>query len=63
MNLAPYRKTVTAVVTGLIGWATAVVVSPAAPISAAEWIGLATVLAASVGVYQIPNDPPRKELP
>ena len=57
MNLAPYRKTIAAVVTGLIGWATAVVVSPAAAVSAAEWIGLATVLATTVGVYQVPNTP------
>jgi hypothetical protein len=55
MNFAPYRKTVSAVVTGLIGWATVVVVSDPSPISAAEWIALATVLATALGVYTIRN--------
>lgn len=57
MNLSPYRKTVTAVVTGLIGWSTVVVTSAALAITSGEWIMLATVLATALGVYQIPNDP------
>lgn len=56
-GLAPYRKTVTAVVTGLIGWITAVVVSDPAAVTAGEWIGLVTVLATAFGVYQATNDP------
>jgi hypothetical protein len=57
MNLAPYRKTVAAVVTGLIGWATVVVTSAAAAITAGEWIMLATVVATALGVYQVSNEP------
>lgn len=57
MNLGPYRKTLTALVTGVIGWAAAVVVSERASISASEWVMLATVVATALGVYQIPNDP------
>jgi hypothetical protein len=55
-RLAPYRKTVTAVVTGAIGWATLVVTSGSGPITAEEWIMLATVVATALGVYQIPNE-------
>ncbi len=51
------RKTITAVVTGLIGWGAAVVVSPSASITASEWIGLATVLAIGLGVYGVSNTP------
>ena len=53
--IAKHRKTITAVVTGLIGWATAVVTSNSTQITAAEWIMLATVLATSLGVYAVPN--------
>lgn len=52
-----YRKTITAIVTGLIGWATVVIVSESVKITASEWIALATVLATAVGVYSVPNDP------
>jgi hypothetical protein len=51
-----YRKTIAAIVTGLIGWATAVIVSAPEAITAAEWIGLATVLAVALGVYGVPNE-------
>lgn len=57
MNLPAYRKTLTAVITGLIGWGAVVVVSERASISASEWIGLATVLATALGVYSVPNEP------
>lgn len=56
-NLSHYRKTVTALVTGLIGWGSAVVVSDPAPVTAAEWIGLATVAAVGLGVYGVANTP------
>lgn len=56
--LATYRKTITAVVTGLIGWGTTVVVSTPTAVTAAEWIGLATVLAVALGVWGVPNEPP-----
>lgn len=55
MSLAPYNKTVAAVVTGLIGWATAVVTSAPSAITAGEWIMAATVLATAFGVYQVTN--------
>ena len=51
-----YRKTLTAVVTGGIGWAAVVVTSPAAAISASEWLMGATVLATALGVYAAPNE-------
>lgn len=55
MNLSKYNKTITAVVTGLIGWATVVVTSDSAAVTAGEWIMLATVLATALGVYQVKN--------
>jgi hypothetical protein len=55
-NLGLYRKTITAVITGMIGWATLVVVSESTKITAPEWIALATVLATAIGVYSVPND-------
>lgn len=56
MNLSPYRKTIAAVITALIGWAAAVVTSPAEAITAAEWIFGATGLAVALGVYVTPNE-------
>lgn len=50
-----YNKVITAVVTGLIGWAAAVVTSDKAAISASEWVMLATVLATALGVYSVAN--------
>lgn len=65
MNLPAYRKTLTALVTGVIGWAGAVTVSAPARITAAEWIVLATVLATALGVFGMPNEDnkPRGMLP
>lgn len=63
-NLPAYRKTLSAIVTGVIGWATAVTVSAPARITAAEWIVLATVLATALGVFAAPNETgPRGMLP
>lgn len=59
MNLPAYRKTIAAVVTGLIGWVTVVVTSEASNVTAAEWIMLATVLATAFGVFQVPNEEPK----
>jgi hypothetical protein len=59
-SLAPYRKTVAAVVTGMIGWASAVVVSNPTHVTAGEWIMLATVLATALGVYQVTNEKVKK---
>lgn len=57
MNLGQYRKAITALVTGTIGWAAVVIASPSGPVSASEWLGLAVVVATSLGVYSIANDP------
>lgn len=57
MNLAPYRKTVTAIVTGMLGWGAVVITSTVTRITASEWLMLGTVLATAFGVYQVPNDP------
>lgn len=53
--LDPYRKTITALVTGAIGWATLVVVSDSVPITGPEWIAGATAAAIALGVYAVPN--------
>lgn len=47
--LKTYAKTITAVITGLIGWAIAY------QIADEQWIALATVLAVAFGVYAVPN--------
>jgi predicted RecA/RadA family phage recombinase len=57
-KLNEYRKTITAVVTGAIGWATLVIVSDPVAITAPEWVAGATALAIALGVYAVPNDPP-----
>lgn len=54
--MSKYRKTITAVVTGAIGWAAMVVASDSAPITGPEWIAGATALAVALGVYAVPND-------
>lgn len=56
MNLPAYRKTISAVITGLIGWGAAVVNSAPTAISAGEWIFLATALATALGVYSVSNE-------
>lgn len=50
-----YTKTITALVTGLIGWAASVVTSNAVQITAGEWVQLATVVAVTLGVYSFAN--------
>lgn len=54
--MAKYRKTITALVIAAIGWATAVVTSDPAHITASEWIMGATGLATALGVYAAPNE-------
>jgi hypothetical protein len=49
------RKTISAVVVGAIGWATAVVNSAPSGITATEWIMAATILATALGVYGVAN--------
>lgn len=55
MNLGRYSKVITAIITGAIGWGTLVINSPAAHISAQEWIVGATYLATALGVYAVTN--------
>ena len=50
-----YTKFITAIVAGAIGWATLVVNSAPADISASEWIAGATYLAVALGVWAVPN--------
>lgn len=52
-----HRKTLTALVTGAIGWGSAVVASAPAAVTASEWIFGATVAATALGVYAVTNEP------
>lgn len=54
--MSAYRKTITAVVTGGIGWAAVVITSAPAAISASEWLMGATALATALGVYAVTNE-------
>lgn len=56
-RLDPFRKTVTAIITGVIGWAAAVVASDPVNITASEWVFGATVVATALGVFQVRNKP------
>ena len=50
-----YRKTLTAIVTGVLGWFATIIASEAETISQSEWLMLAVVLATALGVYGVPN--------
>lgn len=50
-----HRKTLTALATGLLGWATLVTMSTNVPISSAEWVNLGVVIATALGVYSVGN--------
>jgi len=54
-KLNQYRKALTVFVTGNIGWAATVIASPAAHVTASEWLALAIVNATALGVYAVPN--------
>lgn len=56
MNLPAYNKTISAVITGLLGWGAVVVSSDAKAVTASEWLSLGVALAVAAGVYQIPNE-------
>lgn len=49
------RKSVVAVVAALVGWGQLVVQSKPGPISAPEWMLLATGLLGALGVYHVTN--------
>lgn len=51
------RKTVTALVTGNLGWVATVIASEPAKISQSEWLMLAIVNATALGVYSFANKP------
>lgn len=53
--MSAYRKTISALVTGVIGWAGVVITSAPAAITASEWLGLGVVVATAVGVFAVPN--------
>jgi hypothetical protein len=55
INPGKYGKTITAVCTGLIGWAALVVNSAPTAITASEWIAGATSLAIAIGVFSVTN--------
>lgn len=57
MKLDTIRKTLTALVTGVLGWGAVVIASPSAPITAPEWLALGVVAATALGVYAVPNSP------
>lgn len=59
MNLAPYRKTVVAILTAGGTWATAAFADGV--ISTQEWVALAVAVIGVLGVYGVPNDPPAGE--
>lgn len=55
-KLAKYRKTITAVVTGALGWGAIVVASAPAAVTASEWLTLGVVTATALGVYAVTNE-------
>lgn len=54
-----FQKAITALVVGGLGWAGVVISSKPAPVSASEWLGLGVVVATALGVYGVPNTPPK----
>lgn len=58
-KLSQFQKTITALVSGVIGWAAVVIASPASAISASEWLMLAVAGATALGVYAVPNIAPK----
>lgn len=61
MNLGTYNKSVTALVTGVLGWAAVVISSDTKSITAPEWLGLAVAAATALGVYGVANTPAKRE--
>lgn len=55
LNLAPYRKTIVALVGVVITWVGLVIVSDSVVITAEEWFVLLSTSATALGVYQISN--------
>lgn len=59
MSFSPARisKAIAAAVIATYVWAGEVILSPSAPITAAEWYALAGPLLVALGVYQVANAP------
>lgn len=57
MTVANIRKALTPIVTGGLGWAGLVILSPSAQITSGEWLAGASILATSLGVYAMTNAP------
>ena len=55
--LAHHGKTIVAVVTAVVGFATLVILSPGESVSAVEYLTGATMLLTALGVYVVPNGP------
>ena len=54
MKLTKYTKSITALVTGVLGWAAVVVSSEPSAITSSEWLQLAVTIAVALGVYASP---------
>lgn len=55
MNLSVYKKSISAVVTGVLGWSAIVIASEPTAITASEWQFLAVGLATALGVFTVSN--------
>lgn len=55
-HLPTYRKLVVAIVGASIAFAQLVIYSPSEPISSAEWVTGAILIATALGVYSAPNE-------
>ena len=53
--MSTIRKAIAALVTGLLTWLTAVTMSPAEAVTAAEWVTLAGVVVAGFLTWLVPN--------
>ena len=56
-------KFIGALLTGIVGWATLVVNSPAHGVTGSEWIVGATALVTAIEVYLLHNAPPSSPSP
>lgn len=55
-KLNAHRKSLTALITGWLGWGAVVITSKPAPVTASEWLQLGIVTATAAGVYAITNE-------
>lgn len=50
-----YSKSITALVSGVLGWCAVVIASAPGRVTASEWLGLAVAIATALGVYSASN--------